>query len=199
MKKTFSNTETFTATIIKRWRNKANRLGEIDMEGLQGWNESTPSPMVLVDAFPKLHVRDGYILRAYQFREGFNGNAIVYALPEDVPLPDPDTCERREDVFLEPPIVAGALDDYMQAIDGDGSLRSYLEASILARELAEFGAIWHGISWGEHIVLDTDPFRMDKKNSFFGYDPKCLKRGTGKKRNRRIGDRTCRIKVVRSQ
>ena len=39
----------------------------------------------------------------------------------------------------------------MQAIDGDGSLRSYFEASILARELAEFGAIWHGISWGEHI------------------------------------------------
>ncbi len=171
VKKNSSQPETFTATLIKRWRNTAAKLDKVAHDGPQGWNESTPSPMVLVDAFPKLHVREGYILRAYQFHEGFNGNAFVYALPEGVPLPDPDTCERKEDVFLEPPIVSGALDDYMQAIDGDGSLRSYLEASILARELAEFGAIWHGISWGEHIVLDSDPFRMDKKNSFFGYDP----------------------------
>ena len=170
-----SLSETFAATLIKRWRNKANCLGEIDMDGLQGWNESKPSPMVLVDAFPKLHVREGYVLRAYQFREGFNGNAFVYALPEDVPLPDPNTCERREDVFLEPPIVPGALDDYMQAIDGDGSLRSYIEASILARELAEFGAIWHGISWGEHIVLDADPFILDKKSPFRHYHQDDLK------------------------
>ncbi len=172
--KSGTNIETFTATMIKRWRNKVNHLAEIDMDGPQGWSESTTSPMMLVDAFPKLHVREGYALRACQFRSGYNGNAIVYALPESILLPDPDTCERREDVFLEPPIVPGALDDYMQAIDGDGSLRSYLEASILARELAEFGAIWHGISWGEHIVFDADPFQMDKKNFFFGYDPEMI-------------------------
>jgi hypothetical protein len=46
----------------------------------------------------------------------------------------------------------------MDAFEGDGSPRAYLEASITLRELGEFGAIWHGCSWSEHTVLDRNPF-----------------------------------------
>ena len=35
----------------------------------------------------------------------------------------------------------------MDAIESDGSLEAYLQASILFREFNEFGAIWHGCSW----------------------------------------------------
>jgi hypothetical protein len=44
----------------------------------------------------------------------------------------------------------------MEAFTGDGSSWSYLAASILARELEEFGAAWHGCSWSTHTILDKN-------------------------------------------
>ena len=41
----------------------------------------------------------------------------------------------------------------MQAIEGDGSPWSYLSASILSREAAEFGAMWHGCDWSDQTIL----------------------------------------------
>lgn len=41
------------------------------------------------------------------------------------------------------------------AIDGDGSLRSYIQASILRRELEELGAWWHGLEWSTHTLPDN--------------------------------------------
>ncbi|MBO8128637.1 MAG: hypothetical protein H0Z39_05490 [Peptococcaceae bacterium] len=45
----------------------------------------------------------------------------------------------------------------MEAIEGDDSLWSYLHASIFARELTEFGAMWHGCNWSTHEILDDNP------------------------------------------
>jgi hypothetical protein len=41
-------------------------------------------------------------------------------------------------------------------VDGDQSALSYLQASILARELDEFGAGWHGLTWSTHRILEED-------------------------------------------
>lgn len=49
----------------------------------------------------------------------------------------------------------GALPDVMDGIEGDGSLRSYVQASILRRELRELGAWWHGLEWSTHTLLDN--------------------------------------------
>ena len=45
----------------------------------------------------------------------------------------------------------------MQAIEGDGSPWSYLSASILAREAAEFGARWHGCVWSDQKIIAKPP------------------------------------------
>ena len=45
----------------------------------------------------------------------------------------------------------------MAAIRGDGSPWSYLCASILARELLEFGAWWHGLDWSTHVLVGREP------------------------------------------
>ena len=45
----------------------------------------------------------------------------------------------------------------MQAIEGDGSPWSYLSASILSREAAEFGAVWHGCVWSDQTILSKPP------------------------------------------
>jgi len=82
-----------------------------------------------------------------------NGNGVVWAIPESQAVPLPEDCERLEDVFLGPPRPRGALDDFMEAIEGAGNPQSYLFASILARELREFGAMWHGLWWDDVLVL----------------------------------------------
>ena len=49
----------------------------------------------------------------------------------------------------------------MQAIDGDGSPWSYLSASILSREAAEFGARWPGLVWTGQTILSKPPRQTD--------------------------------------
>ena len=49
----------------------------------------------------------------------------------------------------------------MQAIEGDGSPWSYLSASILRREAAEFGARWPGYVWSDQTILSKPPRQAD--------------------------------------
>ncbi len=120
----------------------------------EGWRKSPVDPMVVLAAFPVLHLSPGLILRAYHFHDGCgNGNAAVYAVPIDVPFPEPGDCTQYGPGFLSPPIPPGAIGDLMAAIEGDGSPWSYLCASMLAREIGEFGAMWHGCSWSTHRII----------------------------------------------
>ncbi len=113
--------------------------------------------MRILAVFTTLRIKPGFTLHAYEFSEGGNGNGVVWAMPRGTPLPPPDDCPRMEDVFLRPPKPIDALDDAMQAIEGDGSLFSFLSASVLARELGEVGAKWHGISWGRQRFVGRKP------------------------------------------
>jgi hypothetical protein len=152
-------TNTFPAKKIERLRRFAAKASEAPEECPDGWSISTVDPQQVVAVFKLLRIKDGFALRAYQFREGGNGNGFVWALPVQSALPDPEECPRLERIFLEPPKPPAALDDYMDAIDGDGSPWSYMCASLLARQLAEFGAMWHGCDWSTHTVLDETPCR----------------------------------------
>jgi hypothetical protein len=122
-----------------------------------GWHKSPVDPCALLDVFSSLRLRGGYVLRAYSFREGGNGNAFVFAQPVDLPFPKPDDCCRDKRQFLEPPVPPGSLADVMEAIEGDGSPWSYLSASLLRREFRNFGARWHGIEWSTHYILGENP------------------------------------------
>ena len=55
---------------------------------------------------------------AYQFREGGDGNGVVWAMPSSAPYPEPEECPRVEEALPEPPRPPGALDDLMDAIEG---------------------------------------------------------------------------------
>jgi hypothetical protein len=46
----------------------------------------------------------------------------------------------------------------MDAVERDERAWSYLCCSLLGRELAEFGALWHGVSWGVHRVIGSAPW-----------------------------------------
>ena len=124
-----------------------------------GWSVSLIDPTNLLKVFKTLWLKDGFALHGYEFTSGGNGNGVIWAVPFDAPVLKPEECPRPEDVFLEPPKPPGAV-ELMKAIEGDGSPWSYLSASILGREAAEFGAEWHGLSWTEHTILGKPPWEM---------------------------------------
>ncbi len=109
-------------------------------------------------AFPALRLKPGLVLRAHVENLG-DGFSHMYAVqagapPSDLPsnpLADPET------VLAEMPPAPQALPHFMDAVTGDGSPRSYLEASLFFRAASDFGASWHGVAWGHHRLIDAEP------------------------------------------
>lgn len=89
---------------------------------------------------------------AYLLTEGSNGNGVVWAIAAEAPCPQPQEVVPRVG-WLEAPQPPNAVAP-MTAVQGDGAAATYLRASLLQRELAEFGAQWHGCDWADHTVVD---------------------------------------------
>jgi hypothetical protein len=154
----------FTVAQIKAWREQLTELGQLPQDAPAGWSKSRVEPAKMLTVFPELKVREGYVLRAYVFKEDANSNGFVWALPADAEFPAPEDCPRLESHFLKPPKPFDALDDAMEVIAGDDSPESYLHASLLRRELKEFGGGWHGIQWGMNTVLDDSPWNLPPRS-----------------------------------
>jgi len=154
---------TFALARLDTLKTKPGRETDLLEQLPNGWSISPVDPTTVLVPFTSLRLRPGFILRAYQFKAGGNGNAVVWAMPVDAEFPDPGLCPRLQGVFLTPPKPPDALDDTMEAIEGDGTPWSYLCASLLARELGEFGAMWHGSEWGTHDILGAAPWKTTKR------------------------------------
>ncbi len=76
--------------------------------------KSSRDPGKVVGAFPTLHLRSGFVLRAYESWFGLDACGRVFALPEGSPFPEPDP---DASTVPAPP---GALHNPMLAIEGDG-------------------------------------------------------------------------------
>ena len=152
--------ETFSLADVQLLRSRARQAATLPNDVPEGWSKSTIDPMAVLAVFDSLWIKPGYQLRAFQFRERSNGNGFVWAMPAEADLPEPRECPRVSGVhFLNPHKPPAALDDVMEAVQGDGSPWSYLCASLLARELGEFGAVWHGCDWSLHTILGENPLQ----------------------------------------
>jgi hypothetical protein len=143
-------------------RRAAQRAARISYQPAEDWSKSLVDPMQLLAAFPCLKLRNGYILRAYLYTADDNGNGVVWVMPSDTPFPEPAECERIPELLGDCPKPPGASADWMAYIEADGSAFSYLCASLLHRELAEFGARWHGCGWSTCHILCRDPWNSPK-------------------------------------
>ena len=165
----------FSLQRVNRLRRAAERARTVDAEHpdlrpieslSDGWSASTDKANELLRVFETLWLKAGFALRAYEFRAGSNGNGVIWAVPADAPLVAPDDCPRVEDDWLQPPRPPEAV-PLMQAIEGDGSPWSYLSASILSREAAEFGAVWHGCVWSDQAILSKPPRQAEAEDSLY--------------------------------
>lgn len=146
-------------TKINRLRKKAEKIcGSINDIFESGWTPIDFDPLNLLDLFPSITLMEGVVLKAYIYRTGGNGNGRMYAFPIEYSL-DPDIDLVDKDLFVEKP--ENALENLMDAIEGDGLPWSYFSASLFAREAAEFGALWHGVNWGTHEIIGKDPTGSD--------------------------------------
>jgi hypothetical protein len=147
--------------------NKGGPFGEPREDDHEGWSLSAINPAIALKYLPNLHLRKGWKLVGYQFKCDGNGNGVVHAIPESNGF-DLSSClsENKEvvpGVVLATPRPSGSAESFMEAIEPDGSLEAYLQASILFRELNEFGAMWHGCSWSTHTILLSDPWSPKSK------------------------------------
>ena len=91
-------------------------------------------PARLFAFFKPLRLEQGCVLRAYRYVSGEDSHGTVCAVT-------PEGEDRR----------------FTKYIRGNGSPRSYLLASILTRELLEFGANRHGRWWSLERLIDCPP------------------------------------------
>lgn len=155
--------EVFELEEVAKLRRRAREARSTPDEGPEGWSRSEIDPHDLLAVFEPLRVKSGFALRAYLFRSG--GTATASSGPSQMTLPSANPRSPPEDSFspvpgvvLSSPRPSEALDDLMEAIEGNGSPWSYLCASLFAREATEFGALWHGVSWDETAIVGGDPF-----------------------------------------
>lgn len=142
--------ERFSAEHVARLRRAAwdAWMHDVPPDTPEGWSLSPADPGRVVAALPGLALAPGRALHGYQHRSDRDGSGVVYAFAADAAPAPPDG---------DPPHPPGAR-PAMSAVRVDGSPGSFLAASVLARELSEFGAVGHGVAWLAETVLDTDPW-----------------------------------------
>ena len=151
---------TFPIEQVQQLRREAEEARALPDHVPQGWSKSVVDPKNLLAVFGSLRIREGFVLRAYQLTDETGGKGYAWAMPDVLPFPAPEDCPEAENDFLEAPRPPGALDDFMEAVEGDGSPWSYVSASLFARELVEFGTLWHDCNWTNYVLLGSDPMSL---------------------------------------
>lgn len=124
------------------------------------WFVSTLDPSEVLGKLPGLWLAPGIRMVTYlrQDKEGGIGNTV--ALPGLL-----STTERLEAAIEaatpeQAPAPMGCLPSLMGGIEGDGSLASFLSASIFIREIREFGRYGRYARWTHHRFVDAVPAKL---------------------------------------
>ncbi len=128
----------------------------------QHWFISTVNPGATLIKLPGLRLKPSLRLVSYLYRAENSGVGMVWAVPEEM-----GTTAQLEkalqgcDTLAKFPRPSGALEQVMHAFEGDRSPASFLVASILRRELQEFGALGDRRNWSHHRLVEQVPAKAD--------------------------------------
>ena len=139
-----------SARELERARRRGARLIAEPPER-DGWWLDEQSAGSIVPLFGRLRLRPGFRLVTYGSRGGIGGTGWTFAIPAEAEAPALEELVIGDRFQPKPP--PGALAHFMEGVVGDGSLRSYVQASILGREVTELGAWWHGLEWSTHTLI----------------------------------------------
>jgi hypothetical protein len=123
------------------------------------WVVSTVNPAAALAKLPGLRLKPGMRMVSYVFQGKDDGVGIVWAVPEAM-----STTSALERVIAadvsRPPKPGGALEHFMGAVEGDRSTASFVVASLLRRELEEFGATGKRVNWSQHQLIEAVPSQV---------------------------------------
>lgn len=141
-----SNTDDFQRFSVHA--TKPNLIIDMGRDEEEGNHQGNPE--WLVKSFSQLSIKEGYHMRTYR-EDGLSPS--VWAIPADKALLKLSDAPLSENDFLYIEKPDFTLDNFMEAIDGDKSPLSYLQAAIVFHELNEYGAVGHNMSWRRDIIL----------------------------------------------
>ncbi|MBD2091469.1 hypothetical protein H6F67_16620 [Microcoleus sp. FACHB-1515] len=128
----------------------------------QGWQLSAIDPGAVLSKLPGLQLQPHYRLVGYLWRDDRGSRGKVWAVPIDrATTIELERAIVRSDAAA-PPCPPAALPDWMQAIEGDRSPGSFLIASLLRRELQEWGASGTYQDWSYHRLIDRVPIALQQ-------------------------------------
>lgn len=142
---------------------------EPDINRSPDWSEwfiSTCNPGTALLKLPGLTLKPKLRLVGYLYREAEGGIGVVWAVPEALSTtahleqalaPLSHRTPQADQVWTHQPQPSGALPDVMDGVGGDRSPASFLVASILRRELREFGALGKFQAWSHHRLVGNLP------------------------------------------
>lgn len=122
------------------------------------WFVSTIDPAEALVKLPGLWMRPGLRLVTHLRQDTNGGMGSTVALPGLL-----STTEYLDEAISnvsapdQPPAPMGALANLMGSIEGDGSLASFLAASIFTREVREFGRFGRYARWTHHRFVNAPP------------------------------------------
>ncbi|MEM9808575.1 MAG: hypothetical protein AAF959_25220 [Cyanobacteria bacterium P01_D01_bin.56] len=132
------------------------------------WFVSTVNAGVALKKLPGIALKPNYCLVTYLYRirraNGNHGKAVTWAINNQL-----STTSRLESAlttagdYSKPPYPEGALENYMMAVVGDLTVGSFMIASVLQRELQEFGRCGKFNRWQHHRLIGTVPLQRQWK------------------------------------
>ncbi len=137
------------------------------------WVVSTVNPAAPLLKLPGLKLKPGFRLVSYLYRTAESGVGVVWAVPEARgTMVQLEASLKGCNSMANVPKPAEALGHFMEAIDGDRSPVSFIIASLLRRELQEFGSLGDRHNWNQHdLIADVPPnlswqWRADPPKNF---------------------------------
>lgn len=135
---------------------------DIPISNTQGrWFVSAVNPGATLIKLPALQLKEGWRLVSYLYRLEDRGLGVTWAVPEQMSaIADLENALAGtvDDSTLPHP--TGALGDFMEAIEGDRTIQSFAIASILRREIQEFGRLGKYCNWSHHRLIDAIPTQV---------------------------------------
>lgn len=125
------------------------------------WFISAVNPGTVLMKLPGLKLKPEIRLVAYLHRQPEEGVGVIWAVPEAL-----STTAQLEKALADsgdrthPPHPQGALPNVMEAIEGDHSPASFIIASLLRRELGEFGRLGKACNWTHHRLIGAIPAQV---------------------------------------
>lgn len=134
---------------------------ETHAPNMQGkWFVSTTNPGAALLKLPGLRLKPEMRLVTYLYRLPQEGAGATWAVPEVLSTTAQLQKVLDRDLKNSPPQPAGALAHVMEAIEGDRSPLSFMIASLLHRELQEFGAAGKRQDWTHHRLINAIPTQV---------------------------------------